>query len=120
MGWEAWVALATILITMYGLARESAGPDVLLAGAFTFLMTLSVFSDRFLGPTEAAAVFGNEGMLTVGALFVVAAGLTNTGGLSVITERIMGTPRSIAGAQMRLMLPVATISSVLNNTPVVA
>lgn len=120
MGWEAWLTLATVLIMMYGLAREAAGPDVLLGGAFTFLMTMSVFSDRFLSPTQAAQVFGNEGMLTVGALFVVAAGLTNTGGLSVITERIMGTPRSIRGAQTRLMLPVATVSAVLNNTPVVA
>src|SRR5919108_5376574 len=120
MGWEAWVTLATVLIMMYGLAREAAGPDVLLAGTFTFLMTLSVFSDRFLNPTQAAAVFGNEGMLTVGALFIVAAGLTHSGGLNVITERIMGTPRTVTGAQLRLMLPVSTVSSVLNNTPVVA
>jgi di/tricarboxylate transporter len=120
MGWEAWVTLVTVLVMMYGLAREAAGPDVLLSGAFTFLMTMSVVSDRFLSPTQAAAVFGNEGMLTVGALFIVAAGLTQTGGLNVLTERIMGTPRTVGGAQLRLMLPVATVSSILNNTPVVA
>lgn len=120
MGWEAWVTLATVLVMMYGLAREAAGPDVLLAGAFTWLMTLGVFSDKFLSPADAAAVFGNEGMLTVGALFVVAAGLTQTGGLSLVTERLMGSPKSVAGAQTRLMLPVAAISSVLNNTPAVA
>lgn len=120
MGWEAWVTLATIVFVMYALVKEMAGTDVVLVGALTWFMTLGIFSDRFPSPTEAAAGFGNEAMLTVGALFVVAAGLTQTGGLSLFTERLVGTPRSVASAQARLMIPVATVSSVLNNTPVVA
>jgi di/tricarboxylate transporter len=120
MGWEAWVTLVTIVLMMYGLVREAAGPDVILVGAFTWFMSLSLFSDRFLPPTQMAAVFGNEAMLTVGALFVIAAGLTQTGGLSFITDRLVGTPRSIASAQTRLLAPVVAASAVLNNTPVVA
>src|SRR5687768_10039356 len=103
MGWEAWVTLVTIALMMYGLAREVAGPDVLMVGVFTWFMSLSLFSDRFLPPAQMAAMFGNEGLLTVGALFVVAAGLAQTGGLSIITERLMGMPRSVAAAQARLL-----------------
>src|SRR5690606_24938113 len=34
--------------------------------------------------------------------------------------KLLGRPRSIAGAQLRLMLPVTAMSAFLNNTPVVA
>src|SRR5687767_7757722 len=83
-------------------------------------MTFSAFSDKFPSPARMAAEFGNEGLLTVGVLFVIAAGLTETGGMSLITARLLGRPRSVPAAQARMMLPVAAISAFLNNTPVVA
>lgn len=120
MTWEAWVTLATIILVLVALARNWAGPDVVLMGSVTLLMTLSAFSGRFPEPREVAASFGNEGLLTVAVLFVVAGGLTETGGMSVAIDRILGRPRSVRDAQIRMMVPVATISAVLNNTPVVA
>lgn len=120
MPWEAWVALVLILSTIYALARERAGADVLLMGTLTAFMSLSAFSDRFPSPAQAAAAFGNEGLLTVAVLFVVAAGLTQTGGLNLITDRLLGYPQSVASAQARLIFPVAAVSAVMNNTPVVA
>jgi Na+/H+ antiporter NhaD/arsenite permease-like protein len=33
---------------------------------------------------------------------------------------MLGAPRTVAGAQLRLMLPIALVSCFLNNTPVVA
>lgn len=120
MPWEAWVALVVILLTIYALARELAAADVLLMGALTIFMTLSAVSDRFPSPAEAVSSFGNEGLITVAVLFVVAAGLTQTGGLSLLTDRLLGTPRRVWSAQARLIFPVAAVSSVMNNTPVVA
>jgi di/tricarboxylate transporter len=120
MPWEAWVTLLVVAACFYALARGRAGPDVALAGGAVVLTALRPLSDRFLSPRALAAGFGNEGLLTLAALFVVAAGLTETGGLSLLTERLLGRPRSTAGAQLRLMLPVAAASSVMNNTPVVA
>jgi Na+/H+ antiporter NhaD/arsenite permease-like protein len=120
MGWEAWVTLAIVAAVLYALARNIAPPDlVLLAGAVA-VTTFSAASSRFPTPSDLAAAFGNEGLLTVGALFVVTAGLTETGALSLVTERLLGRPRSTTEAQLRLMVPVATISAFLNNTPVVA
>src|SRR5204862_3844202 len=46
--------------------------------------------------------------------------LTETGGLSLITERLLGRPTNIADAQLRLMAPVTAISAFLSNTAVVA
>ncbi|MGE0593015.1 MAG: SLC13 family permease [Vicinamibacterales bacterium] len=120
MNWEAWAALAVVVLVLYALVRNLAGPDVILMAAVAAIMTLGLASDRFPSPTQAAAIFGNEGLLTVGVLFVVAAGLTETGALGLLTDRILGRPSSVQSAQLRLMLPVAGISGFLNNTPVVA
>jgi di/tricarboxylate transporter len=65
-------------------------------------------------------VFGNEGLLTVGVLFVVAAGLRETGGLNLVADRVLGRPKSVAGARVRLLPFVTGTSALLNNTPVVA
>ena len=120
MNWEAWMALVVIVLVLYALVRNLASPDVVLLGAATILMTLSIASDRFPSPRQIAAGFGNEGLLTVAVLFVVAAGLTETGAMALVTERFLGRPRTARDAQIRMMLPVTAFSAFLNNTPVVA
>ena len=62
----------------------------------------------------------NEGMLTVAALFVVAAAMERTGALATLVERVLGRPRSLTSAQARVMAMPAFLSAVMNNTPVVA
>ena len=120
MTWEALFTLFVVALMLYGLAKNIASTDVVLMGAATLLMTMSLVSDRFPSPRDFAGAFGNEGLLTVAVLFVVAAGLTETGGMALATERLLGRPRSTLDAQARLMLPVAAFSAFLNNTPVVA
>ena len=120
MTWETWAALALVVSILYALARNLADTDVVLLGGVAVVITLGEFTDRFPGPSDVAALLGNEGLLTVGILFVVAAGLTETGALRLITERLLGRPTSTFSAQLRLMAPVTVISAFLNNTPVVA
>ena len=120
MTWEAWAALAVVVSILYALARNLADPDVVLLGAVAVIVTLGELSDRFPNASAVAAIMGNEGLLTVGILFVVAAGLTETGALRLVTERLLGRPSSTRSAQLRLMAPVSVISAFLNNTPVVA
>jgi len=52
-------------------------------------------------------------------LFVVAEGISVTGALDWYMGRLLGTPKTGAGAQLRLMIPIAIVSAFLNNTPVV-
>jgi di/tricarboxylate transporter len=120
MNWEALVTLAVVVLMLVALARNLAGTDVVVMGAATLLMSFSLVSDRFPSPRDFAAAFGNEGVLAVGVLFVVASGLTETGAMAMVTERLLGRPRSTADAQLRMMLPVTAFSAFLNNTPVVA
>ena len=115
MGWEGWFAIAitSLCFTTLALTRYSA--DIVMLGGLTLLLLAGVLS-----PEQALSGLANEGMVTVGVLYVVVAGLRETGGISWIVHSVLGRPRSLLGAQLRLMTPVAAMSAFLNNTPVVA
>lgn len=115
MGWEAWFSIATVAAAFALLALTRIGPDLILLSALAVLIVSGV-----LPPEKALAGFANEGMITVGVLFVVAAGLSETGGLAWIAQRALGVPRTVGGAQARIIIPVAVMSAFLNNTPLVA
>jgi len=105
------VALAALL----ALAFSRTAPDFVFLAALVVLMLLGVM------PLEAAlSGFANEGLITVAAMYVVAAGLRETGAVRWLSSRLLGKPRTVRGAQLRLMAPVAVISAFLNNTPLVA
>lgn len=121
MGWEAWTTLIVVALMIFAMARSLASPDTTMLGGLTLLMTLAVFSDGKLPtPAQAVAGFGNEGLITVGVLFVVAAGLTQTGAMAMLVQPLLGRPTTVLGAQVRMMFPVAMLSAFLNNTPIVA
>jgi di/tricarboxylate transporter len=90
-------------------------PDLVMVAAVTVLMLTGV-----LPVTEALSGLANPGLATVGVLYIVAAGLVNTGAAHALGTTFLGLPRSTAGAQIRLMLPVAAASGFINNTPLVA
>ncbi len=122
MTWESWVTIGVVVLIIIGLVRNVAGPDVILLGGLTLLMTLaSIFqTDLLPSPARAVAGFGNDGLITVAVLYVVTAGLTQTGAMALIVQPLLGRPRSLASAQVRMMVPVAGLSAFLNNTPIVA
>ncbi|MEM8783874.1 MAG: SLC13 family permease [Planctomycetota bacterium] len=118
--WETWAVAGVLLATLVALVRSWAGPDILLVGALTLLAGLGLFSDLLPAPGTLVAGFGSEGLITVAALFVVAAGLTQTGASYRLTGALLGRPRTTLAATARLTLPVTTLSAFMNNTPVVA
>jgi di/tricarboxylate transporter len=119
VGWEAWATLVVLGGCLVALVRGMR-PDAALLGGAAVVGVLGLFTDRLPKPKDLAAGFGNEALVTLGVLFVVAEGLSQTGGMSLVTERLLGRPRSAVGAQMRLALPVTVTSAFLNNTTVVA
>lgn len=112
---DAWITLAVITGCLGALVFTRRPADMVLCGGVVILLLLDV-----LTPKEALVGMSNEGMITVGVLFVVAQALSETGVVSWISQNILGRPNSVVNAQFRLMAPVATFSSILNNTPVVA
>lgn len=120
MTWEAWVTLGMVGLIALALVRNLAGPDTVLLGGLALLMTFGLFSNLFPTPAEAVAGFGNEAVITIAVLFVIAEGLNQTGAMSLITQPLLGRPGSVRPALLRLTLPVAFLSAFLNNTPIVA
>src|SRR5262245_28900643 len=120
MTWEAWATVGVVALIFYLLASNTASPDVSLGLGAGVLMTLGLVSPSLPTTRDAASAFGNEALLTIAALFVVAAGVTDTGAIHLITDRVLGRPRSDVDAQFRLVFPVAAMSAFINNTPIVA
>ena len=115
MGWEAWfTAAVTVLVTVL-LMFTRYPPDGVLVGAVSLLLAVGILDAK-----SALAGLGNPGLVTVGVLFVVVAGLRHTGAIGLLAERVLGRPRSLTAAQVRIMLPASGLSAFLNNTPVVA
>jgi di/tricarboxylate transporter len=114
MGWEAFYCLAVLALVIWGLMKNYA-PDALLLGAVV-LVTLA----GIVTPSEALVGFSNAGMLTVGALFVVAAALRETGALDVAGSWVLGGADSERGVLLRMAPSITGMSAFLNNTPIVA
>lgn len=115
MSWEAWVAISVVLLNIGLLIFTRYSADLVMMAGVTLLVLLGI-----LKPAEALAGFSNEGMATVGIMYIVVAGLEATGGIAWISRYLFGKPKTILGAQLRMMLPVAGLSAFMNNTPLVA
>jgi len=86
-----------------------------MIGGVVLLLAVGVIT-----PDEALRGMSNEGMITVAALFVVAAAVERTGALAGLVDRALGRPTSLAAAQLRTMVAPGVLSAFVNNTPVVA
>jgi len=113
--WQAALTAAVVFVTLAGLLFGQRAPDMAMIGGVVVLLAAGV-----LTPDEAFKGMGNEGMLTVAALFVVAAAVERTGALASLVDRALGRPTSLVSAQRRTMIAPAVLSAFMNNTPVVA
>ncbi len=115
MSWQAWYSLLLVVMVLGLMACSRLPADLALLLGLAALVLPGVIS-----PADALAGFANEGMVTVAVLYVVGAGIRQTGGIDWIAQRLFGRPRSAASAMARLMVPTAVFSAIMNNTPLVA
>lgn len=115
LSWEAWATLGVVLLLIAALASNRIGTDTAMLSALVLLLAMGI-----LEPSQAFAGFADTSVLMIAALFVVASGLSETGAMESLASKILGRPKSLAMAQLRLCMPVAGMSAVMNNTPIVA
>src|SRR5690348_2290471 len=84
-------------------------------GTITVAMTLQLAS-----PAALLKGYSNTGVVTVAALYPVAAGMYATGAISLLSERVIGLPKSLTMAQLKILVPISLVSGFLYNTPLVA
>lgn len=111
----AWITIVVIL----GMFTTLIVTKIQAWAAF-FAATVVLFLTGVLSPQDAFAGFSSSSVVVVLILFVVIAGLTYTGVLQWIVKYLMGTPKSLSGAIVRVMAPAALLSAFLSNTAVVA
>ena len=111
----AWITIATVLSMFTVLLFTKLRADLVFLGAISILFVTGVLNAK-----EAFSGFASTSVVIIGVLFVVVAGLTHTGVLQWIVKHLLGQPKSYSKAVIRLMLPVAALSSFLSNTTVVA
>ncbi len=112
---SAYLTLAILVVTFGLLIKTKLPAAAVFMGALAAAITLN------LAPTdELLKGFSNQGMLTVAVLYIVAAGMYATGAITILMNKLIGLPRGIFTAQIKILPPIAVGSAFLNNTPLVA
>lgn len=110
-----YITLAILALTFGLLIFTRLPPVAVFVGALALTITFR------LAPLEASLKgFSNPGVLTIGALFMIAAGMYSTGAITILSDRLIGRPKSVFRAQVKILPSIAFGSAFLNNTPLVA
>lgn len=105
-----------VLVVMFGiLIFTEIEPAIVFGGGMAAFCVSGVLS-----PEDAFSGFSDTSVVTIIVLYIVIAGLTHTHVLEWIVRHLMGMPKTLTGAIIRLMTPVALLSAFLSNTAVVA
>jgi len=112
---EAWFCSLSLLVLILLLAFTRISIETVMLGGLTAQVLFGVVE-----LSAATAGFAHPAVLMIAGLFVIAAGLTETGATQMLAQGLLGRPSGVAAAQLRLMAPVALLSAFLNNTPIVA
>ena len=114
MGWEAVLCFFVLGLIITGLILNLS-PDALMLGGLVIVTVAEITS-----PEEALSGFSNPAVLTVGALYVVAAALRQTGAIDRVGQWLFGRSNSERGVLVRMAVVLPGMSAFLNNTPIVA
>ncbi len=110
-----WLTLGVLTLVFLLLAFSHLSSDLILIGAVVVLMLFGI-----LDPKNSLAGLSNPDLVAVAVLYIVGAGMQDTGAMAMLAEKMLGRPKTPEGAVVRLMLPVAFLSAFMNNTPLVA
>ena len=95
---QAWITVGVISLCFLYLISSRHPPELILFSGVVALLFLNIITipQLLLG-------FSNEGIATVAILYIVAAGLTQTGVVSWLSTAWLGRPKSLSLAQTPLM-----------------
>ncbi len=116
MTWEIAFVLGLTVCAVVLFVTEKFSTDIV---AILVMIVLLVF--RVLTPAEGLAGFANTATVTVGAMFVLSAGMFRSGAVNFVGKALERLARRSSGLMLFvLMVGVGVLSSFLNNTAAVA
>lgn len=115
LSWPAVWTAGVILTMIVVLVRETIRPDLALLGTLCLLLLGGAVT-----PEEAFRGFASPALVTIAALFIVAAAVQKTGALAGVDRLLLAQGGSLSRKTFQLVSVTAGMSAVVNNTPIVA
>ena len=112
---NAVVTLFTLVLFITSIVTNRVPVDIALFSAMVILIVSQVVT-----PSQALAGFSNPAIFIIACFYVVSAAVRESGALHWWVMKLLGDNTSLSVFLPRLMAPVAAVSSVMSNTPVVA
>jgi len=110
---HAWITLAVLVTAVILTAKTKLPPDFTFIGAVAVLLVT-----HCIGEHEALAGFGSETVVVTGAQDIVIMGLLQSGALMWVVQKVLKRPKKLSRSILRLMFPVALLSSVMEDLTV--
>ncbi len=116
MTWEIAFVLALTVCAVVLFVTEKFSTDIV-----AIIVMIVLLVSRVLTPTEGLAGFANTATVTVGAMFVLSAGMFRSGAVNFVGKGLGKLAQHSSGLMLFvLMVGVGVLSSFLNNTAAVA
>ncbi len=116
MSFEIIVVLAVLALAVFLFVTEKLRVDLVALLVMALLLLSGIIS-----PSQGLSGFSNAATITVGAMFVLSAGLFKTGAVSFLGDFVSRVFKSGFWIGIfAVMLVVAVLSAFINNTPVIA
>jgi len=112
--WQPIFTILILILLFSVLILDRVGTDSVMLTAL-----MCFYISGIIDINETLKGFNSQGLLTVLVLFVVAEGLNKTGALNWYVGKLFGRPTTLAGAQLRIMIPILLLSGFINDTPLV-
>ncbi|KAL4432402.1 hypothetical protein ABPG77_001701 [Micractinium sp. CCAP 211/92] len=110
---QGWLSLLFIAGGFLLMVFDLVGADLVMNMVLALTVVFKIITIK-----SALTGFSSSGLITVVVLFMVAQGITSTGGADWIITKLLGSPRDTMLAQVRMCLVTALFSSFVNDTPV--
>jgi hypothetical protein len=105
----------TILAVFAAMISEKVAPEV----AFLYALVIVVMTG-ILPLKDALSGFANESLITIGSLFLVIAAVEKSYIIEIMARKAFGMDSSPTMGSFRMLVSTFALSSVFNNTPLVA
>lgn len=115
LDWQIILIFILLIATLASFAMEKIPPDLTAMSLFAVLIVTGL-----LPVNDALRVFSNPAPIAVAGMFIISAALERCGAIDLMAARLNRLPiMGYSPLLLCLMLPVATVSAFINNTPVV-
>jgi di/tricarboxylate transporter len=114
-GWQGWYTIVVIFFLFFVLFFELIPIEFAMVASVLMLTVAQIIT-----VPDMTQGFANSGILAVACLFIVAEGLSSTGAIDYFFAKLLGNPKTLGQALIRMMIPASFVAAWISSTAVVA